>query len=622
MCGIVGAAASAGGLEGLPLEVQCDAMSHRGPDQRGLWWSGDRRVGLAHRRLSILDLSERGTQPMTSADGTVTIVLNGEIYNHKDLRARLQRLGHRFRSGTDTEVLLAAYHSWGRDCLAQLRGMFAFAIHDAEASVVFLARDRAGEKPLFYHHAQGRLSFASELKALLLDSSIPRRLDIDGLHEYLAYGYVAGGRSILHGVRKLPAGHAAVYDLETDSLRVDPYWQLPSAAPGEEDDEALADQLEGLLSEAVQEQLVADVPVGVLLSGGLDSSIVTALAARLSSSPVRTFTISFPGHGSYDEAPHAQLVADYLGTRHTRLDAEPATVDLLPTLARQYDEPLADSSMIPTYLVSQRIREHATVALGGDGADELFGGYPHYNWLHWQDRLRRGIPRVVRRGVSEASLRLPTGMRGRNHLVGLRGDAAEGLSRINLYFDELQRSRLLSPLGDRAARIETPEARRGAAVSPAQTLLQQATRLDFQQYLADDILTKVDRASMLCSLEVRAPFLDHRVINFAFGRLPDRLRATARFRKILLRKVGSRLLPQALDLRRKQGFSIPLHHWFKGQWGEYMREVLREAPVTLFDQNAIESLFRQQEKGRANGQRLFSLTMLELWRREYGVGSP
>ncbi|HEU0016036.1 MAG TPA: asparagine synthase (glutamine-hydrolyzing), partial [Longimicrobium sp.] len=423
MCGIVGIASARPAGDRALLERMRDTITHRGPDAAGEWWDAPGGVCLAHRRLSILDLSPAGRQPMDGPGGT-TIAYNGEIYNFAELRDELRARGREFRTRTDTEVLLAAYAEWGDACVERLRGMFAFALYDAPRRRLLLARDRAGEKPLFLHHAGGVLRFASELKALLADPALPRELDPEGLEFYLAYGYVPGGRSILRGVRKLPAGHLAVYDVEADRLEVRAYWRLPPPPPpgAPADAEALADELEALLLDSVRAQLVADVPVAVLLSGGLDSSLVTAMAARASAEPVRTFTVSFPGHGAFDESAHARTVAGHFGTRHTELPLEPASVELLPMLARQYDEPIADSSMLPTYLVSRLVRGHATVALGGDGGDELFGGYTHYRWILKQERLRRVMPRPVRQAVGAAAAALPVGVRGRNHLVAFGRD--------------------------------------------------------------------------------------------------------------------------------------------------------------------------------------------------------
>ena len=620
MCGIVGFASRSGVANRAQVEAQRDALVHRGPDDHGSWLASDCTAALGHRRLSIIDLSPAGRQPMVDATGELEIVFNGEIYNFRDLKSDLEQLGHRFRTKTDTEVLLAAYREWGDDFLRRLNGQFAIGLYDAARRRLLLARDRAGEKPLFYRQADESLSFASELKALMADPGMPRVIEPSALNWYLAYGYVPGDLCILRGVHKLPAAHALSYDVDTDAVRVWRYWSLPDPARDEpaQTEREWTEELESLLEDSVRRQLVADVPVGILLSGGIDSSLVTALAARVSPTRVKTFTIAFPGHGSYDEAPFARLVAEHFGTEHTELVAEPATADLLPMLARQYDEPMADSSMLPTYLVSRLIREHATVALGGDGGDELFGGYNHHSWIQHQERLRGLIPRPVRRLAHHVVHDLvPTGVKGRNFVLGYTSDLGESIARYGLFFDRRSRQRLLAPVGSTVA-DDTPEMVKSSAFADRSPLWR-STAVDFSSYMTDDILVKVDRASMLTSLEVRAPWLDYRIIEFAFGRVPDRLRATATERKILPRRLAARLLPPALDLNRKQGFSIPLQRWFKGPWGRMFESVLAEADPALFDRRAIEQLIAAQRKGLANTNRLFALTLFELWRREYAV---
>jgi asparagine synthase (glutamine-hydrolysing) len=619
MCGIVGLVVQDGAVDRCTLERMRDTMVHRGPDACGTWRSEDGRVAFGHRRLSILDLSSAGLQPMPDDAGELHITFNGEIYNFRELAGVLESSGHGFRTGTDTEVLLAAYRQWGTDCPRHLVGMFSFAIHDARRRLVFCARDRAGEKPLFYRHDAGRLQFASELKALLAQEDFERRIDREALHMYLACGFVPGDRTLLHGVRKLPAAHAMTYEPDSDRLEVWRYWDVPAPAGTAADPEELEAELLELLEQAVRSQLVADVPVGLLLSGGVDSSLVTAVAARVSAEPVRTFTVSFPGHGSHNESAHARLIADHFGTRHTEVVAEPATVDLLPLLAAQYDEPIADSSMVPTYLVSRAIREQVTVALGGDGADELFGGYEPYSWILQQERARRYLPGPMRAAAGAAARRwLPVGLRGRNYVLGYTGDLSRSLAYIRMFVDAPARSRLVGPP---AAGDVTPEALLGGA-HPLGTAVQRLTGTDFRTYLTDDILVKVDRAAMLASLEVRAPFLDHRIIEFAFGRVPDEQKVTRRRRKILLRSLSARLLHAGVDSSRKQGFSVPLGEWFRGEWGGLFREVLLDPGSELFDTGEVRALIAGQERGLANTERLFSLTMLELWRREYGVAVP
>lgn len=621
MCGIVGVAFSRAPAVPAPLERMRDAMRHRGPDDAGLWWSRDGRVGLGHRRLSILDLSPLGHQPMMSPDGNAVVTYNGEVYNFVELRRTLTAAGHRFRSASDTEVLLAAYQEWGAECLGRIRGMFAFVLYDAREACLLFARDRAGEKPLFIWRSGGRLAFASELKGILEWPVVPRHLDAGALEHFLAFGYVPGDRCLLSGVKKLPAGHAMRYSLDRDEATVWPYWRLPEARPAEGTrGEELTLELETLLTDSVREQLVADVPVGILLSGGVDSSLVTAMAARVSTGPVRTYTVSFPGQGQFNEAPFARVVASHFGTEHTELAAEAASVDLLPRLARQYDEPIADSSMVPTFLVSQLVRQSCTVGLGGDGGDELFGGYHLYSLLLAQQAVRGLMPAMARQRVRVLAERLPVGFRGRTYLAGLACAPLAAVGRAGLYFDEVTR-RALVPLLRRLPHGE-PEAFRACQAAEGTTLVQQMTRADFGSYMVDDILVKVDRASMLASLEMRAPFLDPRIMEFAFGRVPDCLKTTLRHRKILLRMLARRVLPPALNVARKRGFSIPLKAWMRGSWGEFMRDTVQRAEPGLFDQAVVERLFESQERGLSNHQRLFALTMLELWRREFGVGLP
>jgi asparagine synthase (glutamine-hydrolysing) len=434
-------------------------------------------------------------------------------------------------------------------------------------------------------------------------------------------GFVPGERCILQGVKKLPPAHAMTFDLKTGEVRVWRYWRLPeletSSVAGAPNEIELLEELESLLEDAVRRQLVADVPVGILLSGGVDSSLVTAMAAR-AAPKVKTFTIRFPGHGKYDETEHARLIARHFGTEHVELEAAESTLDLLPLLARQFDEPMVDSSIIPTYLVSRLIRDHCTVALGGDGGDELFAGYPHYNRLLWMQQRLGWIPRSLRIPVAKvAEALLPVGFRGRNWLQGLEVDLQSGLPLSASYFDRTTRPRLMS--GQKNWKLAAEDIRE-ERIPQEVDLLQRATRMDFENYLAEDILVKVDRASMLNSLEVRAPLLDYRVIEFAFGRVPPRLKATATLRKVLLKRLTSRLLPPEFDYHRKQGFSIPLASWLRsGPWQSFFREVLLEPGNILFSHKMVSNLLDGQAKGRANTERLFALVMFELWRREYQV---
>ena len=618
MCGLVGVAATRSVERRAWLADASASLHHRGPDAHGSWWSDDGRVGLAHRRLAIVDRSPAGRQPMRLEQRGLTVVFNGEIYNFRDLRRQLEALGQTFQSGSDTEVLLGAYAAWGEDCLPRLVGMFAFALHDAARGRLLLARDRVGEKPLFFHLADGRLHFASELKALLACPQLPRRLDPEALDCYLAFGHVPSPRCLLAGYSKLPPAHALRFDLDSGAARSWAWWTPPPLEPSARtaSPQALLDRLEVLLEQAVADQLLADVPVGILLSGGVDSSLVTALAARRRR--VRTFTIGFPGHGALDETSHARLIAGHFGTDHTELVAEPTSADLLPRLARQFDEPMVDSSMLPTWLVSHLVRRHCTVALGGDGGDELFGGYGHYSCLLRQQRWLGPIPRPLRRLVAGGAERwLPLGLRGRQALMGCDLELGHGLPLRSSLFDRTSRRRLLAR---RPGHPLVAERWRAAAIPRQSDLLQRATRADFISYLAEDILVKVDRASMLESLEMRAPFLDARLLQFAFAEIPSSLKASGDARKILLRRLAQRLLPAGFDVQRKQGFSIPLASWLRqGPYRELFWSVLQEADDGPFDPALLRRLLQGQDHGRSHSERLFALVLFELWRREYGI---
>jgi asparagine synthase (glutamine-hydrolysing) len=613
MCGLVGVAGSEPQTERNRLSASTKALHHRGPDGAGEWWSDDGKVGLAHTRLAIIDLSPAGHQPMHDESGQITVVFNGEIYNFRELRMELQEFGHRFRSNSDTEVLINGYLQWGREFVSHLNGMFAFALHDQRTNRIMFARDRAGEKPLFYHWANGTIHFASELKALLANPALPRRIDPGSLESYLLLGFVPGDGCILRGFRKLPPAHAMEFDLASGDARVWAYWCLPDHAP-EENDVLLLGELEALIDDAVGRQLIADVPVGILLSGGLDSSLITAMAAR-HASEIRTFTVGFIGSGPHNEIPHARLIAHHFGTRHTELVAEPASIELLGKLAAQFDEPIIDSSLLPTFHICELVKQYCTVALGGDGGDELFAGYGHYSRLLTMQKHYGQVPQAVRSLAAAAGTFLPTGFRGRNWLRTLDTDFDHGLPMPGNHFDVLSRRRLMPQYTHPIVAESTWRDRIPAATD----LVERASRMDFANYLPEDILVKVDRASMLTSLEVRAPFLDHRLIEFSFAKVPTRLKATSNAKKILLKRLAAKVLPPGFDLQRKQGFSLPLADWLKaGPFREACWSILTDGDL-VFDRRFVKQLLEGQDAGRSNSERLFGLVMFELWRRHYGV---
>ena len=615
MCGIVGYLSARRPIDASLLCRMRDTIAHRGPDGDGIWISDDGRVGLAHRRLAIVDLSEGGHQPMASQDGRLLINFNGEIYNHHELREELRGLGWTFQSASDTEVLLAAYQHWGEAALARLSGQFAFVIYDRRANALFAARDRAGEKPFFYRHAEHGFAFASELKALLAHPDMPRTADPAALDHYLAYGYVPRNLCLLQGYAKLPAGHKLRYDFDGDRLEVAPYWTLPQWDGGDRSSpDELAEEFEPLLDTAVRRQLLADVPVGILLSGGLDSSLVAATAARVSGK-VTTFTIGFPGHGAHDESPIAKRLAGELGTDHVELMAEPDSVDLLPRLAAQFDEPIADSSMIPTHMVSRLVRTRATVALGGDGGDELFGGYHQYSWVSAIAKGRRLGLHHLRAGRPAARL-LPHRFMGRKMALRLldRHDAAVTLSRLA---EPGLRRELIGASAPRDR--QGPERLRTALIESRRDPRDRAMALDFLTYMCDDILVKVDRASMLTSLEVRAPLLDHKIVEFAFGRLAPDQRVSGKGRKLLLRHIARKRLPGWFDSARKQGFSIPLAAWLRGPWASLLEDLAADAGEGLLEPAAVRKFIGAGGSADRLAHQMYQLAMLEMWRREYRV---
>jgi asparagine synthase (glutamine-hydrolysing) len=592
-----------------------DRLAHRGPDGNGAWVSADRQIGLAHRRLAIVDLSPTGHQPMISADGRFTLVYNGEIYNFRSLRDQLTGRGHRFIGTSDTEVLLAAWTEWGSAAIDRLSGMFAFVLWDARERRLYGVRDRAGEKPFFYYHRDGLLVFGSELKALLEHPELPRIVNPQAMDEFLAYGYVSRERCLLDGFRKLPAGSFFSFDIDRHNLTVSPYWELPHFRGGRPRSlDELAEEFEPLLEASVQRQLVADVPVGVLLSGGLDSSLIAATAMKVAGG-VKTFTIGFPGHARLDESPIARRLAGDLGTEHVELMAEPETRELLPMLARQFDEPIADSSMIPTFLVSRLIRRDATVALGGDGGDELFGGYPQHNWARRIVRYRRaGLHRLGLAGL--AARVLPNTFFARKMALRLL-DRADPVVTVSRLADPLMRRRLM---GDRLD-FKGPRAEdwRAELLDRWADVGERAMAHDFLTYMCDDILVKVDRASMLTSLEVRAPLLDRDIIEFAFGRLAPLQRADGSGRKLLLRHIARRKLPSWFDVERKQGFSIPLGAWLRGSWAALLEDLANDSADGLLDPQAVRSFLRAGRGSDRLAHQIYQLAMLDLWRREYAV---
>jgi asparagine synthase (glutamine-hydrolysing) len=616
MCGIIGIASTQPIEETEWLHKASISIAHRGPDDSGIYICPSKKALFAHRRLSIQDLSPSGHQPMATEDGSEIIVFNGEIYNFLELRDNLEAKGYSFASRSDTEVLLVAYRHWGREFIKYIQGMFAFAILNRKEETVFLARDRAGEKPLFYRLTNREIRFASELKALLADVSLPRTVNKVALDCYLAFGYVPGDACILTDYAKLPPAHAMEFNMKTSQVDIWEYWSPPEyEAEAGTSTQELTQQLENLLEQSVKRQLVADVPVGLLLSGGVDSSLITAMASRAGGRP-RTFTVGFNRFSQYDEKDHALLVANYFGTNHTVLEADEVSPDILHLLSIQYDEPIVDSSMIPTYLVSKLLRQNCKVALGGDGGDELFGGYYSASRMAQLQNYTGKIPLAPRRWLARSIKGLlPFGSRGRNFLTHLSFDASRDVPPFSPQFEWQFRRRIFK---DQAQQDVASQIRRER--TPFTTdAVQRVTRFDFRNYLPEDILVKVDRASMLNSLEIRSPFLDTPILDFAFRRVPTDLKASPTDRKILLKHLAKKVLPPNFDLKRKQGFGIPIDEWLrKGPWRNFFESVLFDSG-SLVNTNIARTLFAALDKGRSVKEQLFALTLFELWRRHYNV---
>ena len=562
------------------LKRMSELLRHRGPDAEGIFVDG--HVGLGHTRLSIIDTRAAANQPLFNEDRTVAVVFNGEIYNFQELTGDLAGRGHRFRTRSDTEVLVHAWEEYGPDCVGKLRGMFAFAVYDRKAKRLFLARDRMGKKPLFYALTGESFAFGSEIKSVLLAPGVSRVLDAVAVGEYATYGNSLGERTIYRDVRKLAPGQRMLLDVgsERPACRPEPYWEMkfePDAAP---DGEEWLERLDRKLSEAVRLRLVSDVPLGAFLSGGIDSSLVVAYMVMHSSKRVQTYTIGF-AEESHDESRFAEPIARQLGTDHHTEIIDPRALELLPEIVETYDEPFGDLSAVPTYILSQMTRRHVTVALSGDGGDELFLGYDRYRGAYALDLLGRLVTPLGRRLAGWIAGRMPDGLFSQRSLSRL------DMQGFELYDDVMgctrERLGVLHPDVRRAFQVGL---KKKMAVDynrhPRMHPLERYQYTDIMNYLPDDILVKVDRASMRHSLEVRCPLLDQEVVELA-ARIPHSHKLDGGGGKAVLRRLLGRHLPPGLFERPKRGFGVPFSSWFKSDWKPVVDEMLADGASPMWD---------------------------------------
>jgi asparagine synthase (glutamine-hydrolysing) len=623
MCGIAGCLA----LDGSPvlpetLTRMIRTLRHRGPDDEGVWTDGV--AGLASRRLAVIDLSPRGHQPMANEDGTLHVAFNGEIYNFQALQRELESRGHQLRSGTDTETILHSYEDLGPGCLARFRGMFAFALWDAPRRTLFIARDRLGKKPLFYYHDRHAFVFASEPKAILQHAGVAAEPDPEAIHHFLTYGYIPAPASGFKGIRKLPPAHYLL--IRDGRVSIERYWSLRYTPKRRGTEAALAEEAIALLQDAVRLRLISDVPLGALLSGGIDSGTVVALMRRLTGGPIRTFSIGFD-RPEYDELQYARQVASRFDTEHHERVVRPDALALLPRLVWHYNEPYADSSAVPTFAVTELAREHVTVALTGDGGDESFLGYDRYLATEIMRRAS-AVPLVLRRAVARGTALLPAGSpkspvyRFRRLAAVVTMPPRRQYAQWVACLDEDSRSELYS--ADFARRVGgiDPLARLDEAYegSDAPTFVEATAHADVQLYLPDDLLVKMDIASMANSLEVRSPFLDHEVVELAAA-LPRELKLRGLVQKYILKRGMAGVLPADVLRRKKMGFAVPIDHWFRHDLRAMACDLLldpRSIGRGYFNADTVRRYLDEHGAGiRHHHTRLWSLLMLELWHRMF-----
>jgi asparagine synthase (glutamine-hydrolysing) len=615
MCGIAGIMSlSDKGVRLEEIRSMCDTMIHRGPDDEGFHIAPG--IGLGMRRLSIIDL-KGGHQPVHNEDGMVTVVFNGEIYNFDELRQDLEKQGHTFRTHSDTEVIVHSYEQYGEHCVDRMRGMFAFAIWDQRNATLFIARDRLGKKPLFYTLAKGRLIFGSELKVVLQMPEVERTINWQSFHHYLGTLCTPLDESIVAGVHKLAPGHTLTASTK-GGIKIKQYWDLQFKPDYSKSEPEFVEELRANLTESVRLRMISEVPIGAFLSGGVDSSSVVATMAKLSSRPVKTFSIGFVER-EYNELEYARDVARRFGTEHHDLVIEPDVLGLISDLGWYLDEPFGDPSAIPTYIVSKLASESVTVVLSGDGGDELFAGYDRY-LVERRERRYDRIPKPARTFAASIGQLMPEGMKGRNFLRHLAYDGIDRYLDSGTLFKPPQLASMLSPAAFQQIQgCDTRGLRRDLAQQANGDWLSALQYLDTKLYLPNDILTKVDRMSMAHSIEARVPLLDHKMVEFA-ATIPPELKLKGNTTKYIFKKALEGILPNDILYRPKRGFAVPLGRWFRGQLNGYVRDLLLDSTSRnrgIFNPTYIERLLTLNSRGRQMDFELWTLISFELWCRRF-----
>ena len=622
MCGICGKISLRDSIDKNLIHEMCEVLKHRGPDDEGVYIGS--KIGLGHRRLSVIDVSSAGHQPMSNEDRSIWLVMNGEVYNFPEIRIDLEQRGHVFKSHTDTEVILHLYEEKGIDCLSDLRGPFAFAIWDEKKQRLFIARDRIGKKPLFYRYKNSTLIFASEIKAILQDPEVSVEVNRRAVTDYLSYGYVPTPESMFKGIMKLPPAHFMIY--EKGNIKIEKYWELDFSKKNKLSEQEYCSRIMDLLEEATRIRMISDVSLGAFLSGGIDSSAVVYMMSKLSSRPVKTFSIGFEEE-EYSELKFAKIIADKFGTEHKEYIVKPNAIEILPKLVWHYNEPYADSSALPSYYVAKMTRQEVKVALNGDGGDECFGGYERFMAARFAETLRKipasgKIAGFIADRISGGLNSKNIGSKLKRFLSVLSEPYCERhYDWMSMFKDnekeDLLRDDFKKEFAIRRSIFYLENSFKGCRSNDIVDLIMST---DIKTNLLDDLLVKMDIATMANSLEGRSPFLDHKMMEFASS-IPSNMKIKSTRLKYILKKALSKALPKEILARGKMGFGVPVDKWFRNELKEYSCGILlsdRSIKRGYFKRDVLKSMLDRHSSGNVNnGERIWSLLNLELWHRMF-----